>query len=137
MSIFLERYTLLKLTQEGRENMNRSKIIDLISKENTYHKEMTKPKWLHYWKLSNFQWKTNTSCLQTLPKTEIRIHNSFLCHQYYPDTQITDYKEEKLYTNIPQEHINRSKITIQNTRKQVLNKHLLIKSCKWEFSLFV
>ena len=45
MSIFLERYALLKLTQEGRENMNRSKIKDLVSKENTYHKEMTKPKW--------------------------------------------------------------------------------------------
>ena len=36
MSIFLERYALLKLTQEGRENMNRSKIKDLVSKENTY-----------------------------------------------------------------------------------------------------
>lgn len=48
MSIFLERYALLKLTQEGRQNMNRSKIKDLVSKENTYHKEMTKPKWLDY-----------------------------------------------------------------------------------------
>ena len=38
----------MKLTQEEREDMNRSKIRHLISKENTYHKEKTKPKWLHY-----------------------------------------------------------------------------------------
>lgn len=47
MNTFLERYTVLKLTQDERENMNRCITRDIISNENTYHKEKTKPRWLH------------------------------------------------------------------------------------------
>lgn len=87
MNIFLERYTVLKLTQGQRENMNRSKTRYKISNANTTKKR------IHNWflwdrdirmknyrpiSLRNIETKTKQNTMKQTLTTHVKNHKPWL-----------------------------------------------------------
>ena len=117
MNESLEKYNLLKLNQEEKENLNRS-----ITEIETSIKNLPtdkSPGWLHRWILPKCYRRANTYPIQTLPENcRARYTPSLiLWGHHHPNIEIRQacHRKRKLQANITDEH--RCKNTQHNSNK--------------------